>query len=290
MRIIALATSHNRRSLTLSSLQSLYQQQLPSECELDVYLVDDGSTDGTAKAVAKEFPEATVIHGTGELFWAGGMRYGWDNYVKNEKFDYLLVFNDDINLYSNAISKLISTAQSLEKLETDMYAITGAFKDPKKNIVAYGGLKRNSVWHPLRFSKVTPNETIQECDTLNMNAALISRAALFKVGFFSDGFIHGKADYDFGLRLRASGGLVVLAPGYIGECSVNSLKGTSSEPNIPFSERWRRLTSMKEQMPSERALYFRTHAGLFWPLLWVLPYIRICIEGIIYKLVNQFKR
>ena len=47
--------------------------------------------------------------GSGNLFWAGEMRFGWNQYVKNQYSDYLLVFNDDIVLYSGVLNKLVST-------------------------------------------------------------------------------------------------------------------------------------------------------------------------------------
>ena len=271
MNIIALTTCHNRRDITLRAVDSLLSQSLPKEYSLDICLVDDGSTDGTSDAVKSNFP--------GDLFWAGGMRFGWEKYVKNQDFDYLLVFNDDIELFTDAIEKLLVAATEVYDSGTESFAITGAFIEPDSKETAYGGVVRSSKWHPLRFRKIRPQNFIQDCDTLNMNLALISRQALERIGFLSQDFIHAGADYDFGLRLRDNGGRVVLAAGYMGECSTNSLKGTSLEEGITFKERWHRLTSIKEQSPRQRALYYRKHAGFFWPLLWALPYLRICISG-----------
>lgn len=279
MKIIALTTCFNRRDITLRALESLQQQSLPTGYSLDICIVDDGSTDCTSDAVRSSFPEVTVLNGSGNLYWAGGMRFGWDEYVKDQHTDYLLVFNDDIDLYANALETLISAAEEVNKLDDAPYVITGAFIEPNTKETAYGGVVHSSSWHPLRFKKIKPKDIIQDCDTLNMNLSLISRKALNQIGFLSQGFIHAGADYDYGLRLREKGGRVILATGYMGECSINSVKGTSAEPGIPFKERWRRLTSIKEQSPRQRALYYKRHAGWLWPLFWIMPYIRVSLSG-----------
>lgn len=279
MKIIALTTCHNRRDITLRALDSLYKQSLPEDCSLEVCLVDDGSTDDTSESVKSTYPKVTILKGAGDLYWAGGMRFGWEQFVQQQDFDYLLVFNDDVELYRYAIESLLSAATEVTSTGNDTYAITGAFRESTTGEIAYGGVVHNSRWHPLRFGKIEPTEHIQECDTLNMNLVLISKQALKQIGFLSRDFSHGKADYDFGLRLKAAGGRIVLTPGYIGECSTNPVTGTSEEPGILFRERWRRLTSIKEQPPRQRALYYRRHGGWIWPIFWMLPYLRICLSG-----------
>lgn len=290
MKIIALTTCHNRRDITLRGLDSLYKQSLPTGYSLDFCLVDDGSTDGTSDAVRSTFPNVTVLNGSGNLYWAGGMRFGWDEYVKHQDMDYLLVFNDDINLYHNALEKLLLAADEVKEFSDAPYVVTGAFIEPNTKETAYGGVKRSSRWHPLRFKKINPINVIQDCDTLNMNFTLISRKALNHIGFLSQDFIHGGADYDYGLRLREQDGRVVLAAGYIGECNLNSIIGTSAESGISFRERWYRLTSIKEQPPRQRALYFKRHAGWMWPLFWVLPYVRMTVTSVLSNTLKDNNR
>lgn len=277
MKLIALATFYNRRELTLRSLKSLYQQILPDGCNLSVCIVDDGSTDGTATEVRSAYPDVVVLSGPGGMYWAGGMRFGWEEYVSKQMPDALLVFNDDICLYPNALSTLIQVGSDLANSGQKAHTITGALKDPNTNNVAYSGVIRCSRWHPLRLSMLTPSNQIQECDTLNMNLALISRDALSLIGFLSPEFRHKRADFDFGLRLKRAGGSVVLAPGYLGECSRNSQYGTSKETGISLCDRWHRLLSIKEEPYIERAFYCRRHGGLLWPIWWAIPYISVLL-------------
>lgn len=41
-------------------------------------LVDDGSTDGTSEMAQKAYPAAIIVHGNGNLWWAGGVQAGFD--------------------------------------------------------------------------------------------------------------------------------------------------------------------------------------------------------------------
>ena len=72
MKIAVLIASHNRRDATLGCMSRLLPQ-LGEDAR--VYLVDDGSHDGTAAAVAGlKDKRINVINGDGSLFWAKGMR------------------------------------------------------------------------------------------------------------------------------------------------------------------------------------------------------------------------
>ena len=53
--IAVLLTCFNRRSLTITSLQHLFLNKLPSNYSMSVFLVDDGSTDGTSLAIKENF-------------------------------------------------------------------------------------------------------------------------------------------------------------------------------------------------------------------------------------------
>ena len=75
MKIAVLMTCHNRKESTLRCLRGL-----PSD--LDVFLVDDASTDGTSDAVrevsrAERDGRVEVREGNGSLYWAWGMALAW---------------------------------------------------------------------------------------------------------------------------------------------------------------------------------------------------------------------
>src|SRR5437899_4628819 len=95
IRIAALMTCHNRVACTTQSVRALKDQAVPGT-SLDLFLVDDGSNDGTAQAVVNIFPQATILTGDGNLFWCGGMRWAFDQAIKNNYYFYFWL-NDDTN-------------------------------------------------------------------------------------------------------------------------------------------------------------------------------------------------
>lgn len=63
----------NRLQYTRECLLALRAQTQP---DFRIVVVDDGSTDGTAAALATEFPEVDVVRGNGQLFWTAGVNAG----------------------------------------------------------------------------------------------------------------------------------------------------------------------------------------------------------------------
>lgn len=93
--IAILITCHNRKNKTLKCLKHLSEQAI----KLDIYLVDDGCTDGTSDAVKKEFPDVIIIQGDGELFWNRGMVKAWETASSRYDYDYYIWMNDDTYVY-----------------------------------------------------------------------------------------------------------------------------------------------------------------------------------------------
>ena len=58
---------------------------------MTVYLVDDGSRDGTSRSVAVRFPQISILEGDGSLFWNGGMRKAFAQRLPKVFDGYILV-------------------------------------------------------------------------------------------------------------------------------------------------------------------------------------------------------
>ncbi len=104
--VAVVMTCHNRRETTLRCLRQLDAQSLPDGWRIKTYLVDDGSTDGTSEAVAAAHPDVSVVQGTGELYWTGGMIMA-DEAAMADRPDHFLWLNDDVELTDGAIALLI---------------------------------------------------------------------------------------------------------------------------------------------------------------------------------------
>src|SRR6476620_8947755 len=96
LKVAVIMTVHNRREKTLACLRSVAASRSPS-VDYQVFIVDDGSTDGTSQAVQTEFPAASVIGADGDLYWAAGMALA-ESAAREHAWDVLLWLNDDVEL------------------------------------------------------------------------------------------------------------------------------------------------------------------------------------------------
>src|SRR5450756_929351 len=106
-RIAVLLTCFNRKEKTLQCLESVFAQRMPDGVQVQVFLVDDGSKDGTSDAVRLLFPQVRIQSGDGNLFWAGGMRLVWRAVLQSGGFDYFWLVNDDTVMHPDALENLL---------------------------------------------------------------------------------------------------------------------------------------------------------------------------------------
>lgn len=126
---------------------------------------------------------------------------------------------------------------------------------------------------------VEPSGKLQRCDTMNGNCVLIPREVAQSVGNISPEFTHKIGDMDYGLRARAKGFPLWVAPTYIGECSRNP-PPLWVNPEAPLKTRLKVLRSPKGLSPAEWIVYARRHAGIRWPLYWLTLYMRALLPGL----------
>ena len=227
MKTAVLLTCHNRREKTLECLRALYQSLAyydrthTNTIELVVYLTDDGCTDGTANAIKKEFSDKPIhiLHGTGSLYWAGGMRLAWNEALKKHaEWDFYLLLNDDTTLMPYALSELIATHEYSIK----MYGKAGLYSgvtcsSTDSNVITYGG----NIWinRFLGLSQRIVNEvTPRLCDFTNANILLVAKVVVYKLGIFYSGYTHGCADYDYSIQATKKQIPVLLTSRVCGKC------------------------------------------------------------------------
>jgi GT2 family glycosyltransferase len=276
-RIAAILTCFNRKSKTLACLAALYQQEILDKIQLDVYLVDDASTDGTAEAVQQTYPEVKIIPGTGGLFWNGGMHLGFGKAIA-VAYDYYLWLNDDTLLYPHALKTLLETTTGLAQKGEHQAIIAGSTCDPETGELTYGGVIHNSWWHPLKFKCITPTKQPQCCDTMYGNCVLIPQKVVSKLGNLESQFTHYAGDFDYGLRAYQNNCTVWSAPGYLATCHRNPPEESIwLSQQMSLKERFKKVLQPKGLPPKEAMIFARRHAGFLWFLYWILPYIRLLL-------------
>lgn len=268
--VVAVLVAHNRRAKTLKSLRHFFCQD--TQASLQATLVDAGSKDGTAEAIAEEFPEVQILRRGEELFWNRGMRVGMAAALQHAP-DFLLWLNDDTYLDKGAVERLLDVHDSTQAA-CGPRIVVGAVRDPQTGKTTYGGVSRSSRMRPMHFELVASTDAVKDVETMNGNCVLLSKDVIRRVGLLDPIYTHGMGDYDYGLRAGRAGIPVLVAPGTVGVCRRN-------DPHAATSVRteWAHLRGPKGMPLKEWAQFCRRWAGIGWPLYAVSPYVRRLIRA-----------
>lgn len=269
-RIAVLMTVHNRKAKTLRCLECLYGCRVTDGFFFEVYMTDDGCTDGTAKAVAEKYPEVHVIQGDGTLYWNRGMWTAWNEAAK-EYYDFYLWLNDDTFLYPIALEKLISASEELHHNSI----VAGSTEDEAHGTITYGGHAAGNL--------CTPGGKLVAIDYFNGNIVLVPRSVFSKVGNLDYGFRHSLGDYDYGMRAAKIGVSSYMVGDVLGICETHQKMDDWCNPSLPFIKRIKALYQPNGVPPMEFFYYDRKHHGILsavkhymsihlgcvFPMLWI---------------------
>ncbi|RDC54298.1 glycosyltransferase family 2 protein [Pedobacter chinensis] len=282
MKIAVLLTTFNRRDKTILCLESLKNQILIDESELEIFLTDDGSSDNTVIDALKIFPKANIFKGNGQLFWAGGMRKSWSEAIKHN-FDFFFLVNDDTFLFESALSTMINCYHNLKnKLEINSI-IVGSTRELNGTQISYGG-KRLTSKFSIKYEKVFNETETLECDLGNANIMLVPNEVVMKIGILSKAYTHGIADYDYTLRAKRNKFKVYVAPGVLGSC--NDDHGNSWKPqNTTLTERIKFLKSPKG-LAYKEYLYF---TWTFFPASFPFAFAKLWLKTLFPIVWDKFK-
>jgi GT2 family glycosyltransferase len=258
IKIAVLLASYNRKSKTIDCIKRIYEQQSLEGIEIDIYLTDDASTDGTFETIKNMYKEVNIFKGTGSLFWVGGMRNSWNQAIASKKeHDYYLLVNDDTNLYLDAINRLLSQSNSYFSNEKKHSIAIGSTEHPETGEISYGGRKLYNKYRPDHYIVFDKNKPM-ECDLGNANIMLVHKSIVDKIGMLSAQFTQGLADYDYTLRAKKNGFKVIVAPGTFGTCIDDHQKNWKSA-DTSLKERIQYLYSPKGLAYKEYVYYMKQH-------------------------------
>lgn len=275
-RVCALLCCHNRRAQTLACLRALQASTGLAHVTLSAVLVDDGSRDGTAEAVAQAFPWVQVVRADGSLFWCRSMHLAVAQ-AQGQRHDFYLWLNDDTLVQPDAVARLLDTAKTCAAIASSAVIVVGSTVDAHSAALTYGGRRRVSAWQRTRWELLAPSDTAQTIDTMDGNLVLVNAAAATLVGNLDPAFEHAMGDHDYALRARALGVGVWLAAGVHATCPVNSAQGGFNDAALSLRQRWRHMMSRKGLPWRSWARFTRRHAGPLWWVFFAWPYVRVLL-------------
>lgn len=197
-------------------LDSLLAQDLP-QGSLEVVVVDNASTDGTAGLLARRYPEVQVRATEKNLGFAGGVEVG----LSGLSTTYAMLLNNDATLEPDAVRRLV------EHLEEPAHQRVGAatakilLTDPDDagrtlvnstgNVLTPTGAAADRDWLAVDGQERGGEEVFGFCG----GAALLRGSTLHDVGTFDPTLFLYYEDTDLSWRMRAHGWEVHYVPGAV---------------------------------------------------------------------------
>lgn len=180
------------------------------EVPLEVYVVDNASTDGSADMVACEFPEVQLVRNRSNI----GFSRANNQAARRARGEYLLFLNNDTVVPPGALARLVDYARA----HPDVGMIGPRLRDsagsvqvscrPRPDVttflnrltlVRWSGLVKRR-YRRYRRQSFDPS-TVRPVDVLMGAAILMPRSFFLEVGGWDDGYAFGGEDLDLCWRV-----------------------------------------------------------------------------------------
>jgi GT2 family glycosyltransferase len=229
--VSALIVSYNVRSHLLETLRAYY-----STCGqgADAIVVDNASTDGSAGAIQKAYPQARVISLQENVGFGRANNAGLESVAS----EFVLLLNPDVVLKEKCVTRLTeflvahpdagAAGPRLERPDGSLdLAARRAFPSPRAAFFRLTGLSRLFPNSP-RFNRYNLGnvsaESVHEIDAGTAACLLVRRSAVDKVGLFDPEYFMYGEDLDLCYRLRKGGWKIYFVP----TATAVHIKGTST--------------------------------------------------------------
>ena len=275
--------SWNCRKYLKSCLKSIFQSKKDSSVE--IFVVDNNSSDGTVEMVKKEFPKVQLIANN----FNAGFAKANNQALKIAKGKYLLLLNPDTEVKADTLTKAVAYLNDHPKAGIMGCKILNPNGSLQNSVRRFPNLSSQILillkFHnffpdlePLKkyFAKDFNYHKEQEADQIMGAFFMIRKECLDEIGLFDEKFWLWFEEVDFCKRVKDKGWKVLYTP----ELEIIHAQGKS------FAQ----IKAVKEQIIFNRSLlyYFRKHFSpieylillLFYPLNLFLALIVEILESL----------
>ena len=218
-RAAAVVINRNTRDLLIECLESLADQDIAGG--ISVWVVDNGSSDGSPAEVLRHFSEANLIWNDRNAGYAKACNQG----IKNSIEPYIIIMNSDTVLSPGTASTLVAFLEqnpevgvaaprilnpdgSIQYSVRDFPGLKTAFMH------AFAGLIRSDNPYSASYKKTAwDHDSKAEVDWVSGACMALRRKAVEEVGGFDEGYFMYVEDVDLCWRMREAGWRVVYLPG-----------------------------------------------------------------------------
>jgi len=201
LTIAILIPTFNRKEYIYKLLLQIQQQSLNNIYLIKIVIVD-GSTDGTLEMLRHNFPDVNILKGDGNWWFTKSINEGF-KYGLKLKPDFFLKLNDDVEIDSDYIQKLVSSYKKLNVPNAILGSISYSYSD--KNKIIFAGVSSYNKYlgkykHYFKTGSIVNPDTlygIHKSVELPARGSLIPTQIVKALKGYDESFIQYGSDTDF---------------------------------------------------------------------------------------------
>lgn len=245
----------NVRDLLRRCLETIVAAQSPV---VEVIVVDNASSDGSAEMVHTAFPRATLIANADNRGFPAANNQG----LAAARGRFVMILNPDTEIVGDALARMVAYLDAHPEagaLGPQLVNPDGSIQSSHRRFPTFATALFESTWlqgiaprHLLRrfYMDDTPADTTHEVDWVTGACIAVRRGVLDRVGGFDEGFFMYSEELDWCKRIKSAGWKIV----YLPEAKVIHHAGKSSEQAV---------AARHINFQTSKVRYFRKHHGRF---------------------------
>ena len=174
---------------------------------MNIFLVDDGSTDGTSDVIRSRFPKVEVIAGDGTLWWSGATNLGIRRALSvAAPEDYILLVNNDTFFEPDFLARCREAVKKYPKS-----LIGSVIVDPRDRRILQGGIRIN--WYSAKHTWINlgkciddfPSGHIETVSVVTGRGVLVPCETYWELGLYEDYYLEQHGDTELARRANLKG-------------------------------------------------------------------------------------
>jgi len=188
-------------------LKPCFESLKIQNCSVDVIIVDNGSSDGSADYIKQNYPEFRLIENNENLGFSKAVNQG----IKDSNTDFVMLLNNDVVLEKNAINNLLNCIKKNSKL----FGVASKMLNADKTTIDDAGDDYTLLGWTKKVGNGKPEGKYQEKREIFSacaGAAVYRRKVFNEIGYFDESFFAYMEDVDISYRARIYGYKCVYCP------------------------------------------------------------------------------
>jgi N-acetylglucosaminyl-diphospho-decaprenol L-rhamnosyltransferase len=226
-RLSVVIVTWNARDFLRECLDSIYGETSPSAVDFEIFVVDNGSDDGSADMVAADFPSVRLIRNSQNLGFPKANNMALERILKEGRSDLITLVNSDIVIEDRAIEKMAACLNA----NPGIAAVGPAFFLPDGRFQVGTGGYLPTAWTMFNYfsflfkvfpqrarglfieqAAFTGKEELVPVEWLSGGCLTIRRAAVERIGLLDEDYFFYAEDLSWGRRMKREGFLLAYDP------------------------------------------------------------------------------